>query len=600
MNKTLLLPIFVALTFSIRSQTVSLAPSLPDSLFVTINFPDSDSVVTSLSRYRFGARTQPYAKAYVNGVAYKVFPTGAFAGLLPLQPGDNVFQFTIKTSSGDSVTKHITIHRTTPKTFSPDTFVIDEQSLEPSKDIWLCAGEVLEVRMRATPGHEATFDIPGVATNLPMEEVTVKNGRTPTTMYVGKYTIRENDMAIDQPIIFRIKKSFWSRKEAISKGRITVFSNQLPRVAEIVGKRPYLTLSYTGTRLGAEKLGFVQEGVQVLITGKIGSFYKTQLTPTFTAWIHEEFVKFLSPFYPMPLSIVRSITVNSTTTHDIVSLPLDIRLPYSSELQLSSSLIVDIYGATSNTTWIQQDVNTKSIASVSCTQVEDRRYRITINLKSEFHWGYDIDYSGTTLKIKINNPPVIRNKTKPLTGLTIALDAGHGGDDNKGAVGATGVFEKDITLAIVRDLQKELQDRGATIFLTRSNNENIPTPERIEPLLRSNATLLLSIHCNSCGEASDPINAAGTSVYYKHIGFKPLADILYSKLLATGLQPYGVIGNFNFLLNSITQIPNVLVETAFLSNPAEEQLLLSAEFRRKLAIQLADGIEEYIKVATGQ
>jgi N-acetylmuramoyl-L-alanine amidase len=119
--------------------------------------------------------------------------------------------------------------------------------------------------------------------------------------------------------------------------------------------------------------------------------------------------------------------------------------------------------------------------------------------------------------------------------------------------------------------------------------------DRIEKIVHSGAQLLVSIHCNSAGEASDPVAMCGVSTYYRPIGFKPLADIIYAKMLSLGLQQFGVVGSFNFMLNSITQMPNVLVETAFLSNPEDEMLLLDNGFRKKVAEQVTAGLEEFMR-----
>ncbi|MEK6650193.1 MAG: N-acetylmuramoyl-L-alanine amidase, partial [Bacteroidota bacterium] len=87
---------------------------------------------------------------------------------------------------------------------------------------------------------------------------------------------------------------------------------------------------------------------------------------------------------------------------------------------------------------------------------------------------------------------------------------------------------------------------------------------------------------------------AGTSAYYRYNGFKPLADIMYGRVLTLGLRQFGVVGSFNFSLSGPTQLPNVLVETAFLSNPEDEMYLLDPDFRRRLAEQVAEGLEQFI------
>jgi N-acetylmuramoyl-L-alanine amidase len=65
-------------------------------------------------------------------------------------------------------------------------------------------------------------------------------------------------------------------------------------------------------------------------------------------------------------------------------------------------------------------------------------------------------------------------------------------------------------------------------------------------------------------------------------------------MLELGLDQFGVVGSFNFTLNALTQPPNVLVETAFMSNPEDEMLLLDDNFRTRIAAQISKGLEEFV------
>ena len=68
---------------------------------------------------------------------------------------------------------------------------------------------------------------------------------------------------------------------------------------------------------------------------------------------------------------------------------------------------------------------------------------------------------------------------------------------------------------------------------------------------------------------------------------------MYNKMRELGLDDYGLTGSFNFSLNAPTDFPNVLVETAFLSNPEEEIFLLDPYYQRRMAQQIVEGLEEY-------
>jgi N-acetylmuramoyl-L-alanine amidase len=572
--------------------------AFPDSLFLQVQRPDKDTIRTFASRYRIAACTWREAKAFINDKQIKVYPSGAFVGLADVKVGANTVRFTVKSAAGDSVWKEYIIIRPEPMKNSPhDTLVIEQAMMEPSDDLWLTSGDVLEVKFKGSPGWEASFDIPDVESGIPMQELSPADGGGFAGIYIGRYKVKPTDEVRDVPITFRLKKSFWSREKVYSNAKISLISNDLPRAAEVIGKRPYLNAGLGEDRLGGSKLGFIQPGVHVKITGKVGSQYRIHLSGAMEAWLPEEFAKLLPLDTPLPRSLTGAILATANALEDIVTLTLSEKLPYTSEQLVNPNIIiVDVYGATSNTNWIGQPLSVKGIENITWKQIAGDQYRMTITLRHSRHWGYDIDYVGNSLRVKIRRPPVILSVDSVLAGLTIAIDAGHGGD-NHGAIGATGVFERDATISMVRHLESILLSKGAKVVLTRTENDSPTMSDRIEKIIGSRAQLLVSIHCNSAGDASDPLAIRGVSTYYRPIGFKPLANIMYDKMLAIGLKQFGETGSFNFTLNSLTQLPNVLIETAFLSNPDDEMLLLDDGFRKKIAEQIAEGLEEFVKTS---
>jgi N-acetylmuramoyl-L-alanine amidase len=240
-----------------------------------------------------------------------------------------------------------------------------------------------------------------------------------------------------------------------------------------------------------------------------------------------------------------------------------------------------------------QNFPQSGVENVTWKQIATDQFRMLITLNHP-HWGHDIDYANGMLRVKIRRPPSKLSRDSVLSGLTIAVDAGHGGD-SKGAVGATGALEKDITILIARHLESILKSKGAKVVLTRRENEGPSSNERIERIIRSGAQLLVSVHCNSVSESADPLATNGVSTYYRHIGFQSLSQSIYEKMLTLNLQQFGIVGSFNFVLNSLTQMPNVLVETAFLSHPEDEMLLLDDGFRKKIASQITAGLEDFMR-----
>jgi N-acetylmuramoyl-L-alanine amidase len=143
-------------------------------------------------------------------------------------------------------------------------------------------------------------------------------------------------------------------------------------------------------------------------------------------------------------------------------------------------------------------------------------------------------------------------------------------------------------------LDSLLKAQGAKVVLTRTSDSSVSMLDRWDTILNSGARILVSIHCNSTGEISDPEGVQGTSTYYRYLGYQTLANVMYGKMLELGLSQFGVTGSFNFSLSGPTQFPNVLVETAFLSNPEDEMKLLDDDFRKAVAEKIVEGLKEFV------
>ena len=225
--------------------------------------------------------------------------------------------------------------------------------------------------------------------------------------------------------------------------------------------------------------------------------------------------------------------------------------------------------------------------------------------------------------------------------LIIAVDAGHGGVD-PGAIGRHGVREKDVTLAIARLLKERIDaEPGMEAKLTRDGDYFVPLRERIEKARQFKADMFISIHADSVRDHS----VMGSSVYTLSskgatneaarwladrenaadlVGGVSLDDknnLLASVLLdltqgasmsasmdaaSRVLEQLDRIGNIHhsvvqqagFVVLKSPDIPSMLVETAFISNPKEEARLSSPQHQAKLAAAILAGVREYFYVNT--
>ena len=222
----------------------------------------------------------------------------------------------------------------------------------------------------------------------------------------------------------------------------------------------------------------------------------------------------------------------------------------------------------------------------------------------------------------------------------VAIDAGHGGDD-PGATGASGTHEKTITLAVARELKKVV-DRtpGMTAVLTRDADYFIPLEQRYLKAREAKADLFVSIHA----DAFTSSDARGSSVWVLSprgatneasrwladrenradlvggISLDDKDDTLAKVLLdlsqgatmgasnAVAEQVLGALRKLgpthrnyveraNFVVLRSPDVPSILVETAFITNPAEEKRLADPAHREKLASSILDGVRDYFKAS---
>ncbi len=354
------------------------------------------------------------------------------------------------------------------------------------------------------------------------------------------------------------------------------------------GIQPFLEYGLGEDRLGGAKMTFLDTNVLVRVVDSTIINYKVQLSKNHFAYLAKTSFKKDSSAKIPPYYLTNSWLVSGDDKYDYVTVTLDEKLPYRSLQQINPSrIVVDIFGATSNTNWITQRTSAREIKNTYYEQPEDDVFRVIIELRHDQHWGYSIYYQEKKLVIRIKRQPTDLDIKK----MKIAVDAGHGGD-NEGATGvSTRIQEKKYTLLIAKQLENALEESGAAVFMTRTKDTSLSMLERIEMLKKEEPDFLVSIHLNS--SAKDSIR--GVSTYYRYIGFRPLSKYIEESMLEIGLTDFGNIGSFNFSLNGPTDYPNCLVEVAFLSNREDEQLILDPEFHKAVALQIVKGIKEWLK-----
>jgi N-acetylmuramoyl-L-alanine amidase len=214
----------------------------------------------------------------------------------------------------------------------------------------------------------------------------------------------------------------------------------------------------------------------------------------------------------------------------------------------------------------------------------------------------------------------------------VVVDAGHGGRDT-GAIGPHGVREKDVTLSIARKVSARLKALGFTVVMTRSRDAYVPLDERTRIANEARADLFVSIHCNAArkrnlaGVETWTLNVSSDRYSTRLAAFenaeadravsdlrliladlatkanasdaRDLAQSVQSSLVRTlrsrvgRVRDHGVKQALFYVLLG-THMPSILVETAFISNPSEEERLKSARFQEGTAEAIARGVKDFV------
>ena len=190
-----------------------------------------------------------------------------------------------------------------------------------------------------------------------------------------------------------------------------------------------------------------------------------------------------------------------------------------------------------------------------------------------------------------------------LSGRKIVIDPGHGGND-AGAIGPTGVMEKNVTLKVALELKRLLEAEGAQVIMTRETDRTVSDKgakasdieelgARCDVANRIGADIFISIHADSFTRPE----ARGTTGYYYAKSTsgrgQKLADCIRRNLVEQLGTPSRGTQPCNFYVVKHTDMPATLIELGFISNKEEEKLLDSKEGVQKAAQGILDGIEDY-------
>lgn len=574
---------------------------------LTVVYPPTDHQTTANQIFLIG--TAPQGVVLVNGKPIKRSPAGHFALSFPLKEGDNLFTLRYQNQQLEIKVKRLSTVQAPPKglAFAPT-------SLTPSVDIAVLPGEIICFSATAAPNAKVSVNLANQniallpqAQNIqlpPNWAALTEQNRPFTESVAGKYagcTTALQPASLGVPE-FQLTVDGKTTKQ-LGTGKINILSPLQLEVAEVIAESG---VARTGASTDNSRLTPLPKGTQATITAKEGEWLRLD----YGGWINSKETRILKGVTP-PKSIIRSVRARQVAGATEVVFPLQVPVPVSVQ-QGEKSFTLTLYNTTAETDIIRLD-DDPLISRLDWQQVTPKQVQYTFNLKVDQQWGYKLRYDGTSLVLTLRHPPKRAGETrgldskvfstfanaqdaKPLKGIKILLDPGHGGKE-LGSRGPTGYPEKDINLLMSKLVRSHLVAKGATVYMTREDDRDVGLGDRVAMTDKLDPAIAVSIHYNALPDGGDALNTKGIAAFWYNAQAHSLALFMHNYLVKNLARPsYGVYWN-NLALTRPTAAPSVLLELGFMINPTEFEWITSSQEQQKLARAISDGIIEWFSTA---
>jgi len=550
-------------------------------------WPPENMTLAAEAEFILGSVSPATATFTINGTTIPVHPGGGFLAYLPIAPGTFTFhaELAVSTSFVATADRRLQVPLSAqPLSGKP---AIDPASLSPRGDLELRGGDLLTVRMKATPGQEARFRV-GKSDWRPMRAVNATLGT-----YEGTRLIAPGEDFEPETVEYELGKG-WGAAKTEGTARVSASARPFP-VATVKTSSAGFTSIKTGPTNGF--LMFPLPGTRLPVTGRDNGALRVRLSEALSGWIEAKDVE-VSTSASQPRAVTGTIGVAKTEQGAVVKIGLSEKAAFELEpAPALDSLTVRLYNATGHTNWMINDAP-DFVREVRWRQEGTDVVAVTILLKkNEVLWGWWPSYEGGSLRLELRRAPRI-SEYKPLSGIKIMLDPGHM-PSATGSTGPRGTREMDANYAIALAAKERLERGGAVVLMTRSDSLNeVSLVDRPKQAVERGADVFVSLHNNALPDGENPFGKPrGFSIFYYHPQSLELGRAMHEsyrtriKLADEGLR-WG-----NLLVNRQSAMPAILIENAYMIFPEQEAMLNDPSFRDELAKAIADGLQNFLRAA---
>lgn len=589
--------IFRGMSGQQASATVPVVPSTPTQT----SPPQTSQTQSSLSIAKYGTSVKvsasglflsgtsdPSVPLYVNGKAIENRSrNGYFGYYAKLATGRNSITF-----SQGNVKKTIVVTRsgsTTSSASSSNRKTAEVTSTFPSAQEMRLSGSTITLSCLAPVGSSVHVEINGERLPLkPALSQTRQSGivltRFSTTYRLPEPPTTSTPYDLGSPIYRMTYKGLSMSRSATAS--IYSLSTTTPLVAVV--KEPVVD-TYKGPTTANGSNGEIYQGMIDRVTTMTGEY----IGLSSGLWVKKDKVDVITDTLQTPISMS---DINTSVNGAWESIQFQMDRPLIGSNSFDGKELKVSFGTTSDQMPPMPVFTDNSIFQSMKYETSDGKSTFTLTPKNgQVISGYVLKPMGNGVSLDIKRKPLAMDLSKPLTGLTILLDPGHGGSD-PGALGPKGadLAEKHINLSVALALERKLIDEGATIVMTRRTDVKLSLNERLAMSRDLKPDLFISVHADSIDDFRDINQIKGFTIYHNPTGLsgKVSDKVLQRVVTDLGRQNRGV-KTMNFYVTKGSWSPAMLIETGFVPNPHEFDWLTDESSVNSLAEKITEGLRAY-------
>ena len=574
-----------AAAYSLAASFVQTEPAnMPDLTYSTefaVTRPTETLTVGSdWESYFITGTSDPSLPVFYNGTEITRSPSGLWGVLVNVPYGTNTYTFT-----QDGVNKTATIVRNQPSASATISAIV-KSSVYPSNAEAVLPGQSLKLSCTAPGGGTVTASVGGLTAALePVAQAADGVAVTYQATIDVSSLAQDGEVKNIGPVTYTLEYG-GVNSEQQSAGDVYACGNGARPVAVM---KTFIVPVNANAADDGEYATILKEDCVDYITENAGGYYHLSSG----GYVLKGAVDILEGSQTAETN-ASSLSLEQTDKGEKLTIRGTARPAFDGAMD-DDSVTIRLYNVTGF-----ENLSTAALESKLCSSIESSTEQNTVTLT--FHLnegvrllGWDVRFNDNDTVIYLKQRPTLdRASAKPLSGITVVLDPGHGGDDPgaAGVPGQNGPFENILNLADSYAIESRLTALGAKVHVLH-NNENMTLNERVELAEQFDADMFISSHHNSLSETVDSNEVSGIEVYYYNDQSELLAEKIGWSLAEDTGRKLRFTEQSWYRVTMMTGCPAVLVESGYICNPTEYEEIADEYAMFKYGNAVADAVLQY-------